>query len=144
MVALSVQSVGRSQNNLCRHNGCREIESLGHVLGFCPEGELLRITRHNTFRTLIADCFRARLSLLVNQWAHKKSRGCGNQEQERINTGSNRKVSKFGRTAKNIVKERNMNLAYHSQLRNMALNIGKQLDYLLVQEELSQQFSQTV
>ena len=47
---------GRGQDNHCRF--CGEIETLGHVLGFCDRGNLLRNTRHNTVRTLIADEFR--------------------------------------------------------------------------------------
>jgi len=47
---------GRGQDNHCRF--CGEIETLGHVLGFCDRGYLLRNTRHNTVRTLIADEFR--------------------------------------------------------------------------------------
>lgn len=55
---------GRSQgNNRCRHS-CGEIETLAHVLGFCPFGELLRNTRHHTIRNTIANAFRKR----YNTW----------------------------------------------------------------------------
>lgn len=44
---------GRSQDGYqCRH--CTENESLAHVLGSCPYGGLLRITRHNKIRSIIA------------------------------------------------------------------------------------------
>lgn len=44
---------GYSQgNSRCRH--CDEFETLGHILGKCPKGELLRNNRHHTFRSLIA------------------------------------------------------------------------------------------
>jgi hypothetical protein len=50
---------GRSPNtNRCRSLNCNEIETLGHVLGKCSKGELLRIKRHNTIRTMVADAFR--------------------------------------------------------------------------------------
>lgn len=50
---------GRSQNTfLCRQNGCGEIETLPHVLSFCSKGQLLRITRHNKIRVLLAEEFR--------------------------------------------------------------------------------------
>ena len=58
---------GRGQDNRCRH--CDEIETLGHVLGFCDRGYLLRNTRHNTVRTLIADEFR-RLKWNVYEEVH--------------------------------------------------------------------------
>jgi hypothetical protein len=45
---------GRSENgNRCRRCDS-EIETLGHVLGFCKHGELLRNTRHHSIRTAIA------------------------------------------------------------------------------------------
>ena len=46
---------GRSMdNNLCRR--ChREKESLAHVLGSCPHGELLRNCRHHQVRSFISD-----------------------------------------------------------------------------------------
>ncbi|KAJ4427564.1 hypothetical protein ANN_25212, partial [Periplaneta americana] len=40
----------------CRR--CDEQETLPHVLGFCHHGELLRINRHNTVRSLIAASIR--------------------------------------------------------------------------------------
>ena len=55
----AVRSVpGRSQNsNLCRR--ChREFETLAHVLGACPHGELLRNARHHTIRSLIANALK--------------------------------------------------------------------------------------
>ena len=39
---------------LCRH-GCREKETLGHILGKCHRGELIRNNRHHAVRRLIAD-----------------------------------------------------------------------------------------
>ena len=51
---------GRStQNNLCRHPECEEVETLGHLLGFCPEGELQRTTHHK-IRSYIATHLRKR------------------------------------------------------------------------------------
>lgn len=49
---------GRSQDGThCRH--CpSEKETLGHVLGSCPHGELLRNTRHHRVRSLIAKALR--------------------------------------------------------------------------------------
>ncbi|KAJ4435340.1 hypothetical protein ANN_17951 [Periplaneta americana] len=38
----------------CRQPGCNEIETLGHVLGFCRKGELLRNNRHHRVRGAIA------------------------------------------------------------------------------------------
>ncbi|KAJ4448345.1 hypothetical protein ANN_10360 [Periplaneta americana] len=38
----------------CRQPGCNETETLGHVLGFCRKGELLRNNRHNRVRRSIA------------------------------------------------------------------------------------------
>ena len=54
-----VRSVpGRSHDTRCRHTGCNEIETLGHVLGSCPKNSLLRNVRHHKVRTMIADAFR--------------------------------------------------------------------------------------
>lgn len=49
---------GRSlDGNHCRH--ClSEKETLAHVLGACPHGELLRNTRHHHIRSMIADALR--------------------------------------------------------------------------------------
>ena len=49
---------GRSQgDNLCRR--ChREFETLAHVLGACPFGELLRNSRHHAARSAIANALR--------------------------------------------------------------------------------------
>ncbi|KAJ4429926.1 hypothetical protein ANN_22130 [Periplaneta americana] len=44
----------------CRHPGCSETETLGHVLGFCKKGELLRNNRHHRARTAIANLLRNR------------------------------------------------------------------------------------
>ncbi|KAJ4435590.1 hypothetical protein ANN_18206 [Periplaneta americana] len=57
-----VRSVpGRSFNTTCcRHPGCNETETLGHVLGFCRKTELLRNNRHHKARTGIADVLKRR------------------------------------------------------------------------------------
>ena len=51
---------GRSKDGpACRAPGCAaERETLAHVLGLCPKGDLLRNTRHHKCRTMIADEFR--------------------------------------------------------------------------------------
>ncbi|KAJ4439498.1 hypothetical protein ANN_07622 [Periplaneta americana] len=58
----TVRSVlGRSFNTIrCRHPGCNETETLGHVLGFCRKTELLRNDRHHKARTGIADVLKRR------------------------------------------------------------------------------------
>ncbi|KAJ4447613.1 hypothetical protein ANN_09620 [Periplaneta americana] len=55
----AVRSVpGRSSgSNLCRRCD-REVETLAHVLGACPHGELLRNTRHHTVRSILATALR--------------------------------------------------------------------------------------
>lgn len=48
---------GRNPNTFhCRY--CGEFESLGHVLGFCHHGELLRNRRHSETRQLIANALK--------------------------------------------------------------------------------------
>ncbi|KAJ4438869.1 hypothetical protein ANN_14822 [Periplaneta americana] len=42
----------------CRHPGCSEVETLGHVLDYCPKGELLRNNRHHKVRSSIATTLR--------------------------------------------------------------------------------------
>ncbi|KAJ4448159.1 hypothetical protein ANN_10172 [Periplaneta americana] len=44
----------------CCHPGCSETETLGHVLGFCNKGELLRNNRHHRARTAIGNLLRNR------------------------------------------------------------------------------------
>ena len=44
--------------NRCRIEFCGEIETLGHILGICPHGSLLRNLRHNQIRTIISNAFR--------------------------------------------------------------------------------------
>ncbi|KAJ4428001.1 hypothetical protein ANN_24014 [Periplaneta americana] len=58
----AVRSVpGRSFNTTrCRHPGCNETETLGHVLGFCRKTQLLRNNRHHKARTDIADVLKRR------------------------------------------------------------------------------------
>ncbi|KAJ4435820.1 hypothetical protein ANN_18439 [Periplaneta americana] len=50
----------RSQNGThCRH--CRsEKETLAHILGACPHGELLRNSRHHKIRSLLASALRGK------------------------------------------------------------------------------------
>lgn len=61
---------GRSQHTtLCRHPGCEEPETLGHVLGKCKKGELLRNSRHHTVRSAIATVLR-RQSWEVHEEVH--------------------------------------------------------------------------
>ncbi|KAJ4434089.1 hypothetical protein ANN_16409 [Periplaneta americana] len=56
----AVRSVpGRScQDQNCRHPGCSEIETLEHVLGYCPKEELLGNNRHHKVRSSIATTLR--------------------------------------------------------------------------------------
>jgi Reverse transcriptase (RNA-dependent DNA polymerase) len=51
----------------CRH--CSETETLAHVLGKCPHGELLRNTRHHRIRSLIAAAL-AKTGLTVFEEIH--------------------------------------------------------------------------
>ncbi|KAJ4439261.1 hypothetical protein ANN_07381 [Periplaneta americana] len=50
---------GRTQdNNHCRR--CHsEVETLAHVLGSCPFGEILRNSRHHKIRSVIATCLKS-------------------------------------------------------------------------------------
>ena len=77
----SVRAVpGRSQDGtLCRR--CRrEKETLAHVLGFCPYGQLLRNSRHHKIRSLIADELR-----MKNFHVHEEVHGLAS-------TGSTRRI----------------------------------------------------
>jgi hypothetical protein len=58
---LAVRSIpGRSTDGpLCRH-GCKESETLGHVLGSCPKNSLLINARHHKVRNLIAEALRVK------------------------------------------------------------------------------------
>ncbi|KAJ4436889.1 hypothetical protein ANN_17021 [Periplaneta americana] len=52
---------------------CDEQETLPHVLGFCHHGELLRINRHNTVRSLIAASIRQNASYEVYEESESPS-----------------------------------------------------------------------
>lgn len=68
---------GRSTNTShCRH--CGVYESLPHVLGSCPQGELLRIKRHNIVRTLLANSLRSK-GLEVYEEVHCLADGDSNR-----------------------------------------------------------------
>ncbi|KAJ4451078.1 hypothetical protein ANN_02516 [Periplaneta americana] len=53
----------------CRQPGCNETETLGHVLGFCRKGELLRNNRHHRVRGAIA-CLLRNKSWEVHEEVH--------------------------------------------------------------------------
>lgn len=44
--------------NRCRNEFCNEIETLAHVLGYCPHRELLRLNRHNKIVNKLANFFK--------------------------------------------------------------------------------------
>ncbi|KAJ4449887.1 hypothetical protein ANN_01293 [Periplaneta americana] len=68
---------GRSTGTThCRH--CSEYETLPHVLGSCPQGEVLRIKRHNTIRSMIADALRSK-NLDVHEEVHCIADGGSNR-----------------------------------------------------------------
>ena len=70
---------GRSQDNHCRR--ClSEIETLGHVLGFCQYGETLRLHRHHTIRSMLAKALRD-----INYVVYEEVHGTAND-------GSNRRI----------------------------------------------------
>ncbi|KAJ4449012.1 hypothetical protein ANN_00406 [Periplaneta americana] len=51
---------GRSQNGT-HYRHCRsEKETLAHILGACPHGELLRDSRHHKIRSLLASALRGK------------------------------------------------------------------------------------
>lgn len=68
-MVVPVRSIpGRSSGTThCRH--CSEYETLPHVLGKCPQGELLRIKRHNSIRSLLAAALRGK-GLEVHEEVH--------------------------------------------------------------------------
>ncbi|KAJ4428144.1 hypothetical protein ANN_24158 [Periplaneta americana] len=56
----SVRSLpGRTRNNILCRRCHREPETLAHVLGSCPHGEVLRNSRHHRIRSMIAEQFRS-------------------------------------------------------------------------------------
>ncbi|KAJ4431114.1 hypothetical protein ANN_19709 [Periplaneta americana] len=57
--------IHKTNESAARARRCDEQETLSHVLGFCHHGELLRINRHNTVRSLIAASIRQNASYEV-------------------------------------------------------------------------------
>ncbi|KAJ4444181.1 hypothetical protein ANN_05971 [Periplaneta americana] len=62
---ISVRTLPGRTLDSTRCRRCDEQETFPHVLGFCHHGELLRIKRHNTVRSLIASSIRQNASYEV-------------------------------------------------------------------------------
>jgi len=60
VTAVRVNHGRNTGTNRCRIPSCDEIETIGHVLGACRQGELLRHNRHNNIRKIIANALRNR------------------------------------------------------------------------------------
>jgi len=61
---------GRSSGtNRCRIESCNEIETLPHVLGFCHQGELLRLQRHHKVVQLLGKTLRKKKWTVVEEFA---------------------------------------------------------------------------
>ncbi|KAJ4450916.1 hypothetical protein ANN_02350 [Periplaneta americana] len=93
MVAPVRSLPGRSTGTThCRH--CSEYETLPHVLGSCPQGEVLRIKRHNTIRSMIADALRSK-NLDVHEEFHCIADGGSNRRIDIIAINRNKQTAEI-------------------------------------------------
>ncbi|KAJ4441883.1 hypothetical protein ANN_11743 [Periplaneta americana] len=134
----AVRSVpGRTFSTNCRrHPGCSETETLGHVLGFCNKGELLRNNRHYRARTAIANLLRNR-GWEVHEEIHCVSEDYSHRRVDII--AINRRNQKamvldpticFERDTNQtmqITTEQNMYLVFHTSVKNMAFRFTTEL-----------------
>ncbi|KAJ4436141.1 hypothetical protein ANN_18768 [Periplaneta americana] len=93
MVAPVHSLPGRSTGTThCRH--CSDYETLPHVLGSCPQGEVLRIKRHNIIRSLIADALRSK-NLDVHEEVHCIADGGSNRRIDIIAINRNKQTAEI-------------------------------------------------
>ncbi|KAJ4441534.1 hypothetical protein ANN_11390 [Periplaneta americana] len=76
----------------CRH--CSEYETLPHVFGSCPQGEVLRIKRHNIIRSMITDALRSK-NLEVHEEVHCIADGGRNRRIDIIAINSNKQTAEI-------------------------------------------------
>ncbi|KAJ4428684.1 hypothetical protein ANN_25677 [Periplaneta americana] len=93
MVAPVRSLPGRSTGTThCRH--CSEYETLPHVLGSCPQGQVLRIKRYNTIRSMIADALRSK-NLDVHEEVHCIADGGSNRRIDIIAINRNKQTAEI-------------------------------------------------
>ncbi|KAJ4434411.1 hypothetical protein ANN_22972 [Periplaneta americana] len=73
---------------------CSEYETLSHVLGSCPQGEVLRIKRHNIIRSMIADALRSK-NLDVHEEVHCIADGGSNRKIDIIAINRNKQTAEI-------------------------------------------------
>ncbi|KAJ4447236.1 hypothetical protein ANN_09240, partial [Periplaneta americana] len=115
----AVRSVpGRAFNTTrCRQPGCNETETLGHVLGFCRKGELLRKNRHHRVRGAIA-CLRNK-GWEVHEEVHCISVDDSHRRADII--AINRQQQKAIIIDQTIRMERDLNQAHHVDQEKRAI-----------------------
>ncbi|KAJ4445966.1 hypothetical protein ANN_12652 [Periplaneta americana] len=128
----TVRSVpGRTfSTTCCRHPGCSETETLGHVLGFCKKGELLRKNRHHRARTAIANLLRNR------GWEVHEEIHCGSEDDShrRVDIiAINRRTQKAMVLDPTICFERDTNQA-------LQMNDDKRAEYVPCLPYLSEKY----
>ncbi|KAJ4444040.1 hypothetical protein ANN_05829 [Periplaneta americana] len=87
-----VARMGESRNAYRVH--CSEYETLPHVLGSCPQGEVLRIKRHNTIRSMIPDALRSK-NLDVHEEVHCIADGGSNRRIDIIAINRNKQTAEI-------------------------------------------------
>ncbi|KAJ4449430.1 hypothetical protein ANN_00829 [Periplaneta americana] len=93
----------------CRQPGCNETETLGHVLGFCRKGELLRNNRHHRVRGAVA-CLLRNKGWEVHEEVHCISEDDSHRRADII--AINRQQQKAIITDPTIRMERDLNQAH--------------------------------
>ncbi|KAJ4448837.1 hypothetical protein ANN_00228 [Periplaneta americana] len=76
----------------CRH--CSEYETLPHMLGSCPQGEVLRIKRHSIICSMMADALRSK-NLDVHEEVHCIADGGSNRRIDIIAINRNKQTAEI-------------------------------------------------
>ncbi|KAJ4452015.1 hypothetical protein ANN_03529 [Periplaneta americana] len=102
----------------CRQPGCNETETLGHVLGFCRKGELLRNNRHHRVRGAIA-CLLRNKGWEVHEEVHCISEDDSHRRADII--AINRQQQKAIIIDRTIRMERDLNQAHQVDQENRTI-----------------------
>ncbi|KAJ4440203.1 hypothetical protein ANN_08342 [Periplaneta americana] len=130
---------------ICRR--CNEHETLPRVLGFCPQGELLRIDRHNTVRSIIANRLREHGEYEVPEEVQSLSTEGSTRRADIIIIDRDKKTGlildptvrfEINEDQRKQVHEEKRAFIFHAvmiSVINIIFKIGMSLDLCLVREE---------
>jgi hypothetical protein len=101
----------------CRH-GCKKIETLGHILGECHRGELIRNNRHHAVRRLIAD------AMSKNGWKVLQEVECTGNGSRRVDIIAYNQATKKG-----FILDPTVRMEQNDTNQSEAVNLAKKEIY---------------